>query len=135
MRAAGLLVLALLLPGAAHAQLFGGSGRGAGRHENLRQDGAPPRPPAERLTPKPPPRQRLDAGALLCRSEAELAQHQATVEARLDGQDAAEPVGCRPIRTMMPVTVLDRHGPARTQVHLAGPPEQTGWTDATVRDQ
>jgi hypothetical protein len=85
-------------------------------------------------TLKPDPRQRLDAGALLCRTEADLQQHEAAIAARLDGQEAPEPVGCRPVKTMTPVTVLDRHGLARTQVKLAGPPEQTGWTDAVVRE-
>ena len=83
---------------------------------------------------KPDPRQRLDAGALLCRTEGDLQQHEAAVSARLDGKEAPEPVGCRPVRFMTAVAVLDRHGPARTQVRVPGPPEQIGWTDAVVHD-
>jgi hypothetical protein len=92
-------------------------------------------PAAKGPLPKPEPRQRLDAGALLCRTEADLQQHETAINARLDGQEAAEPAGCRPVRNMTPVTVIDRHGPARTQVKLLGAsPEQSGWTDVAVHD-
>ena len=113
-----------VLPGAASAQvIYQGFGNG---------NRPRPAPPGPKL--KPDPRQRLDPGALLCRTEADLQQHEAAIAARLDGREAPEPAGCRPIRTITPVEVLDRHGLARTQVRLPGPPEQTGWTDAVVRD-
>jgi hypothetical protein len=121
----GLLLAAAVLPAAASAQVtYQGFGNGN------RPRPAPP--PAPKL--KPDPRQRLDPGALLCRTEADLELHEQAIAARLDGKEAPEPVGCRPVRTMTPVTVLDRHGLARTQVRLPGPPEQTGWTDAVVHD-
>ncbi len=81
---------------------------------------------------KAAPRQRLDPGALVCRSEAELKQHQSAVAARLDGRDLPEPSGCRLIGTMTAVNVVERHGLAATQVRLPGPPEQTMWTDAAI---
>jgi len=92
-------------------------------------------PVLQKLTLKPDPRQRLDAGALLCPTEADLEQHQAAVSARLDGHEAAEPVACHQMGAMTAVTVVDRHGPARTQVRLPGQQDQVGWTDSVVRDQ
>lgn len=104
-------------------------------YDRTGKDAAPKTPPLARLTPKADPRQRLDTGALLCRTETDLQQHEAAIVARLDGTEAAEPAGCRRVRRMTSVTVLDRHGPARTQVHLFGPPEETGWTDTVVRGE
>jgi hypothetical protein len=122
----------VMLPGLAQAQ-FGGA---SGKHSSEGKPGARPLsgPAPDPIAPKAEPRQRLDRGAMLCQTEADLAQHQAAIEARLDGQFAAEPVGCSPVRTMTPVKVLDRHGIARTQVKLLGKPEQIGWTDAVVHD-
>ncbi len=71
---------------------------------------------------------------MLCQTEGDLAQHETAINARLDGQFAAEPAGCSPVRIMTPVKVLDRHGIARTQVKLLGKPEQIGWTDAVIHD-
>jgi hypothetical protein len=33
---------------------------------------------------------------------------------------------------MTPVTVVERHGPARTAVQMPGPPDQLGWTDVVI---
>jgi hypothetical protein len=126
----------LVLPGIATAQssgsMFspGGMRFGEGQSTRTKPKSTAPQGP----TLKPDPRQRLDAGALLCRTESDLQQHEAAVTARLDGREAPEPVGCRPVRFMTAVAVLDRHGPARTQVRIPGPPEQVGWTDAAVHD-
>jgi len=76
----------------------------------------------------------LDAGALLCETEAALQQHQAAVVAMLNGQPSAGARGCRTVRAMTAVTVMSRHGPASTEVKMPGPPEQVGWTDSAVRD-
>ena len=130
------LVLALLAgsiplaspPAAAQA----GSGGHGGRHGHRQNGAAAAAPDAPQL--KPDPVQRLDAGALLCRTEDALRQHQAAILARLDGRDADEPAGCHLVAAMTPVTVLGRHGPASTEVHLPGPPDQVGWTDAAIRD-
>ncbi len=134
---------AVSLPGAAMAQsssdpgASGASAGGFGGHRGRRRqtDGSQPaKPVLEKLTPKPEPRQRLDAGALLCPTEADLEQHQAAVTARLDGRDAADPVACHQVGAMTAVAVVDRHGPARTEVRMPGQPEQLGWTDAVVHD-
>ena len=134
---ASLVSLALLaVPGLAAAQssgsMFAPGGMRFGETPSTRAKPKSTAPQGPTL--KPDPRQRLDAGALLCRTEEDLQQHEAAVSARLDGKDAPEPVGCRPVRFMTPVGVISRHGPARTQVRVPGPPEQIGWTDAVVRD-
>ncbi len=119
-------------PGAAGASP-GGFGGHRGRHRQT--DGSQPaRPVLPKLTPKADPRQRLDAGALLCPTESDLEQHQAAVTARLDGREAADPIACHQVGAMTAVTVVDRHGPARTEVRVPGQPEQLGWTDAVVHD-
>ncbi len=71
---------------------------------------------------------------MLCGTEAALLQHLAVILARLDGGNAEEPAGCRLVRAMTAVAIVERHGPAVTEVRLPGPPEQVGWTDAVVRD-
>lgn len=127
----------------------GGAGRhrGGGRHQQASSGG--PAIPISLPKPVPEPRQRLDVGALLCETEAELRQHQAAIMARIAGKDAPEPVGCRVVGAMVAVSVLGQDGPARTQVQLRGKPApagqapagqapvgqaQVGWTDAVVRD-
>lgn len=120
----------------AFAQFMGEPGGGPAQ-EGTRRGPAPRRtgPAAPRLTPKPLPRQRLDAGALLCPTEDDLHMHEAAIEARLDGRDAPEPAGCRFVRSSTAVSVMDRHGPAATQVRLPGDPELVGWTDAIVQGE
>ena len=138
---AAVLACLVMFPAAAWAQPAPGGaeldgerpgGHGRGRHRA--SGGQPATPALPRLTPKPDPRLRLDAGALLCRSEAGLQQHQAAVTAALDGRTGGEPSGCRFVTAMTAVAILDRHGPARTEVRLPGPPEQVGWTNAIVRE-
>lgn len=136
-----MLCAVLAAPGAfVHAQRGGDlpttpGGPPPSNYDRQSKDAAPKAPPLARLTPKADPRQRLDTGALLCRTEADLQQHESAIVARLDGTEAPEPVGCRRVRRMTSVTVLDRHGPARTQVHIFGPPEETGWTDTVIRGE
>ena len=124
-------------PDAGDAGIGGPSSGGhGGRHGGgRRQRSAPAAAPAQYVPQlKRDPAQRLDPGALLCRSEAALLQHQAAILARLDGGEAEEPAGCRLVRAMTAVAIVERHGPAVTEVRLPGPPEQVGWTDAAVRD-
>ena len=88
-----------------------------------------------RLSSLPPTRGiaglRLDPGAVLCRSEADL-QHRAEVSQRIsDGvADAGEPlVGCRIIAQARGVDVVQRAGLGREEVKLK-PSGEVGWTDA-----
>ncbi len=86
------------------------------------------------LKPVQVPRQRLDAGALLCPTEAQLKQHQAAIMARLAGREAPEPVGCHIVGETVPVAVVSQDGPAAVEVQTAGDTPTLGWTDAVIRD-
>ncbi len=86
------------------------------------------------LKPVQVPRQRLDAGALLCHTEAQLKQHQAAIMARLAGREAPEPGGCHIVGETVPVAVVSQDGPAAVQVQTAGDTPALGWTDAVIRD-
>ncbi len=109
------------------------SGRHRGGSHRQQRSGAPVR--ADKApVPMQEPRQRLDPGALLCRDEASLTQHQKAVEARLSGGSAPEPTGCRIVGAMTAVSVLARDGTAQTEIVIPGDHGQTGWTDAVVRD-
>lgn len=111
-----------------------GEGGPREQHRGGRQRGATAATPdAGEMTPKlkQEPLQRLDAGALLCKTEADLQQHEAAVQARLNGNDAIEPTGCHLVQTMMAVSVVERHGLSRTQVKAGN---QVGWTDTMIRN-
>lgn len=142
-----ILVLSLL-PAAAMAQSADGqdsaapqgplapsSGRHHGRGHGAAEAPAGGSAPAAPLTPVVEPRQRLDAGAVLCATEDQLRQHQSAIKARLAGQPVGEPAGCHMVPEMVKVTVVLRDGLAATQVQLPGDPPATGWTDSMVRDQ
>ncbi len=120
--------------GSGTQQPMGGS-RGHHGHRNKQQDTAAPAPAITLPKLQPDPRQRLDIGALFCDTEAELRQHQAAIMARMAGHETPEPAGCKIVQQMQAVSVLDRHGPARTQVRLRGQAEQVGWTDALIPDE
>ena len=117
---------------------IGGSSAGGhgGRHGgSRRQRSGPAGAPAQDAPQlKRDPAQRLDAGAVVCRTEADLLQHQAVILARLNGGNAEEAASCWLVRAMTAVAVVERHGPASTEIRLPGPPEQVGWTDAAVHD-
>lgn len=89
--------------------------------------------PGSRFARAPWPR--LDAGAFLCRTPEDLAQHHVAVAARLDGGHAAEPPGCRMIQGQTAVSVLAREGPGRTQVRITATPTETGWTNSFLPDK
>lgn len=128
-----LLACAALLadPAAGWAQSAGGSGRGGRRGD---RGGGPAQAEAPLNVPvaAKPPRTRLEAGALLCRTEEDLQGHQAAVAARLDGHPTQEPGGCHRLSAVTAVSIVERHGPARTEVRLPDPAETVGWTDAVV---
>jgi hypothetical protein len=109
--------------------LAGGTMRGPAPAAPRGEPAAVTRPVA-----KPDPRQRLDAGAWVCATEADLQRHAAAIAARLDGQEAPEPPGCTLVRRVTPVAVVERHGLGVTEVRLPGPPERQAWTDAVVRE-
>jgi hypothetical protein len=110
-----------------------GGSSGFGHHGNhsASSSSAGEMPP---LKPIVEPRQRLDPGALLCHTEAELKQHQAAIMARLEGRTAPEPTGCHIVGQTTAVAVVEHDGQAVTEVQLAGDEPAVGWTDAVIRD-
>ena len=130
--AVGLLALPVALPALAWAQASGAVP--APRSRIPTDDDIHPNvpPPVSSL---PPTRgisgMRLDPGAVLCRSEADL-QHRAEVTQRISEgvPDAGEPlVGCRLINQARGVDLLQRAGLGHEQVRLK-PGGEVGWTDA-----
>ena len=71
---------------------------------------------------------RLDPGAVLCRTEADLAQ----VAANRSGEGDGGAANCQIIRVATPVTIVQRSGPGRTQV-MTG--TQSGWTDVWLPEK
>ncbi len=129
---AGLLALPAAIPAQAWAQANGAVP--APRSRIPTDDDIHPNvpPPVSSL---PPTRGisglRLDPGAVLCRSEADL-QHRAEVTEKMSegAADAGEPLlGCRLITQVRGVDVLQRAGLGREEVKLK-PSGEVGWTDA-----
>lgn len=70
---------------------------------------------------------RLDRGAVLCRSEADLSR----LTARRNGQAVDGPIDCQVIRGPTGITIVKREGPGMTQVQTKNPSSGgAGWTDA-----
>jgi hypothetical protein len=138
-RSAILVLLATLGPALpAFGQSIGngtGPGHGfSGGAGGAKQGDLKAQPSLPDIRPLPEPIQRLEAGALLCPTEAALRQHQQAILARLSGRTAAEPTGCRLVRDRVAVGIISRHGLAATQVSIPGPPAEVWWTDSPVRD-
>lgn len=94
---------------------------------------APPKPrkapPSIRIQKAVWPR--LDRGAVLCRTEADL-RHLAE---RRRGQ-ASGPVDCQVIRDATPISILRRQGSGMTLVKTSNPAAGgEGWTDAWLPDR
>ena len=73
---------------------------------------------------------RLDPGATLCKTEADLL--------RLAGARRGEPgpqPNCRPIRVATPIVITRRAGVGRTLVSLTDTTNQEGWTDAWLPEK
>ena len=129
------MALALVVTTGA-AQTPGGTTPAQPQRAPTRANPQPQRAPFPEVRVPPDVGPRLDPGAVLCRTADDLRQHHSAVAARLNGDPAiAEPVGCSRIRTRTAVVVLQRDGPAQTQVRLFAAPNQTGWTDAFLPDR
>jgi hypothetical protein len=75
---------------------------------------------------------RLDAGAVLCRSEADLSR----LAARRSGQSVDGSVECQLIRGPTAISIVARKGPGRTEVQTTNPNAGgDGWTDAFLPDK
>ncbi len=78
---------------------------------------------------------RLDAGAVVCRTEADLDR----LAARHSGEGADGPVDCQLIHNTTAIAIVSRHGPGKTEVRLtSGLGSQvgtTGWTNTFLPEK
>jgi hypothetical protein len=75
---------------------------------------------------------RLDAGAVLCKTEDDLDR----LAARHAGEASGGPVDCQIIRDMTAITILQRVGPGKEEVQLtSGKVGTTGWTNAWLPEK
>ncbi len=73
---------------------------------------------------------RLDRGAALCRSEADLVR----LAAARRGEAVDRP-NCEIVRGPMAIAIVKRAGPGRTQVAVTERNGQEGWTDAWLPEK
>ncbi len=73
---------------------------------------------------------RLDPGAMLCRSEADLLRL-----AAFRRKEISDRPNCLVIRQATPIQIVKRAGPGRTQVALSEAADQSGWTDAWLPEK
>lgn len=86
-----------------------------------------PRAGAPDVKAQPQAWPRLDPGAVLCRSEADLLR----LAQRRTGDVVNGPIDCQIIRAATAISIVERKGPGRTEVLANGAPASAaGWTDA-----
>lgn len=91
-----------------------------------------PKPGLPDVKPQPLAWPRLDAGAVLCRSEDDLSR----LAQRRSGEAVDGPVDCQVIRAATPITIVQRKGPGLTEVKPStAQPMDSGWTDAWLPDK
>jgi len=73
---------------------------------------------------------RLDPGAVLCRSEADLDR----LADRRRGEPVDEPIDCQIVRVPTAITILQRKGPGRAEV-ASSDSKAAGWTDAWLPER
>ena len=74
---------------------------------------------------------RLDPGAALCRTEADL-DRLAANRAHTEG---AGPADCQIMRVPTAIQIVQRAGPGHTQVRLSEQATTVGWTDVWLPDK
>lgn len=67
---------------------------------------------------------RLDAGAIVCRTQDDLRRHAAAMRG-----EQAGPADCRMLSRAAAISILSRQGPGATEVKFNGT-DDTAWTDA-----
>jgi hypothetical protein len=91
-----------------------------------------PKPGAPDVKAQPLAWPRLDAGAVLCRSEDDLSR----LARRRAGEAIDGPVECQVVRVATPITIVQRKTPGQTEVKPStGQPLDDGWTDAWLPDK
>lgn len=87
-------------------------------------------PPEVKAPPQAWPR--LDAGAVMCRTEADLDR----LAARRRGDAVTGAVECSIVRNATPIDIVQRKGPGRTEFKSkVDGTMPTGWTDAWLPDK
>lgn len=75
---------------------------------------------------------RLDPGAVLCRSEADLSR----LGMRRAGDPVDGPIDCQVIRAATGIAIVQRKGPGRTEVTASDAKvPASGWTDAWLPEK
>nr|WP_294527448.1 hypothetical protein [uncultured Rhodopila sp.] len=75
---------------------------------------------------------RLEAGAVLCRTEDDLDR----LAARHRGEAVGGPIGCQIMRASTPITVIQRKAQGRTEVRTNNPNAGgSGWTDVWLPER
>ncbi|HTI84429.1 MAG TPA: hypothetical protein VL614_28595 [Acetobacteraceae bacterium] len=77
---------------------------------------------------------RLDPGAVVCKTEDDLDRHAANMIARVSG-GVQQTADCHAIDRPTGIQIVERAGPGRTQVRLAGADGETGWTDVWLPEK
>jgi hypothetical protein len=92
-----------------------------------------PRPGLPDVKAQPLAWPRLDAGAVLCRTEADLDK----LGARRRGESVEGQIDCQIVRAATAISILQRNGPGRAEVKTTDPRSDgvTGWTDAWLPDK
>ncbi|WP_428491523.1 hypothetical protein [Rhodopila sp.] len=97
--------------------------------------GLMPKKPAPRLpdiAAQPLAWPRLDPGAVVCRTEADLDK----LGARRHGQHVDGPIDCQIVRAATAISIVQRSGPGRTEVKASDPKaDWSGWTDAWLPEK
>jgi hypothetical protein len=84
------------------------------------------------VKPQPMAWPRLDPGAVLCRTEDDLAH----LTMRRNGEAVDGPIDCQMIRNATAISIVQRQGPGRTEVKInAAQADDTGWTDVWLPDK
>jgi hypothetical protein len=75
---------------------------------------------------------RLDAGAVICRTEEDLDR----LASRRRGDPVTGTVDCQILHAAAPIAILQRKGPGRTEVRTNDPAAGgSGWTDVWLPDK
>ena len=76
---------------------------------------------------------RLDPGAVMCRTEADLEK----LAARRSGETVDGSIDCQIIRAATAISIVQRKGPGKSEVKTSDPKagNVTGWTDAWLPDK